>query len=104
MGALSHAERVELTTENLAKIHPQLTEKGTIEKAVSWSWDNNPHSAGGAFTWFSPGQHETLYRHLIEPDGRLFFAGEHASLTHSWMQGAFESALRAVEQIIATPI
>lgn len=104
MGALSHAERVELTTTNLAKIHPQLLEKGTIEKAVSWSWDNNPLSAGGAFTWFSPGQHETLYRHLIEPEGRLFFAGEHASLTHSWMQGAFESALRAVEQIIAAPI
>lgn len=104
MGALSHAERVDLTTNNLGKIHPQLLEKGMIEKAVSWSWDNNPLSAGGAFTWFSPGQHETLYRHLIEPEGRLFFAGEHASLTHSWMQGAFESALRAVEQIVAAPI
>ncbi|MGH9890877.1 MAG: FAD-dependent oxidoreductase, partial [bacterium] len=51
--------------------------------------------------WFSAGQHEALYRYLIEPEGRVFFAGEHASLTHTWTQGALESALRAVAQMLS---
>ena len=71
-----------------------------VEKMVSWSWDNNPYSAG-AFCWWAPGQHEALYRDVIAPEGRLFFAGEHASLTHTWIQGAIESALRVVGEIVA---
>jgi monoamine oxidase len=68
---------------------------------VSFNWDTNPYSRG-AYCRFSPGQHEGLYRHLIEPEGRLFFAGEHASLTRSWMQGALESALRTVQEVLTT--
>ena len=44
-----------------------------------------------------PERHE-LKRHA--PEGRILFAGEHASLSHTWMQGAFESALRAVREIL----
>ena len=54
-----------------------MRQDGVIEKMVSWSWDNNPYSAG-AFCWWAPGQHEALYRDVIAPEGRLFFAGEHA--------------------------
>ncbi|HEV3255562.1 MAG TPA: FAD-dependent oxidoreductase [Gemmataceae bacterium] len=52
-------------------------------------------------TWFMPGQHSALYRHIIAPEGRIHFAGEHASLTHAWMQGALESGLRAAREILA---
>ena len=48
-----------------------------------------------------PGQHTMLYRHVIAPEGRIFFAGEHASLTHTWMQGALESALQAVREMLS---
>ena len=99
MAAMPTAERHDFTIDQLSKIHPQLQQNGMVEKVVSWSWDNNPLS-GGAFCWWSPGQHETLYRHVIAPEGNIFFAGEHASLTHTWMQGAIESALRAVEEMI----
>jgi monoamine oxidase len=34
------------------------------------------------------------------PEGRVFFCGEHTSPWSGWMQGAFESALRAVAQIM----
>src|SRR6266436_5005386 len=54
-----------------------------------------------AFTWFMPGQHTALYRHVVAPEGRIYFAGEHASLTHTWMQGALESALVAVREMLA---
>ena len=101
LAAMSTEERHEITLTNLARIHPQMRQDGVVEKMVSWSWDNNPYSAG-AFCWWAPGQHEALYRDVIAPEGRLFFAGEHASLTHTWIQGALESALRVVGEIVAT--
>ncbi len=99
LAAMPHDEISRVTIESLAKIHPQITEPGLIDETVSFSWDNNPFTAG-AFCWMSPGQHDGLYQHLLAPERRIFMAGEHASLTPTWMQGAFESALRAVEQIV----
>jgi monoamine oxidase len=101
LAAMSTTARHEFTMTQLAKVHPQLKQSGVVSKVVSWSWDNNPYS-GGAFAWWSPGQHDSLYRHVIAPEGKIFFAGEHASLTPSWMQGALESALRAVEEMVGT--
>jgi len=99
LAALSHQERERITFESMAKIHPQMNESGMVQETVSWSWDNNPYTCG-AFAWMTPGQHETLYPDLIAPERRIFMAGEHASLTPTWMQGAFESAHRAVDQIV----
>jgi monoamine oxidase len=70
-----------------------------IRHTASWSWDNHPYSSG-AFAWFNAGQHSALYRDLIAPEGRIHFAGEHASLTHTWMQGALESGLRATREML----
>ncbi|MGB5371691.1 MAG: FAD-dependent oxidoreductase [Flavobacteriaceae bacterium] len=36
---------------------------------------------------------------LIKPEGRLHFAGEHASAYHGWIQGAIESGNRAAKEI-----
>ena len=47
--------------------------------------------AGGAFALFEPGQQTLLHEHIIAPEGRIHFAGEHASLAHAWIQGAIES-------------
>jgi monoamine oxidase len=85
LAAMSTEKRHEITLTNLARIHPQMRQDGVVEKMVRWSWDNNPYSAG-AFCWWAPGQHEALYRDVIAPEGRLFFAGEHASLTHTWIR------------------
>jgi monoamine oxidase len=98
LAAVPHAQRMEVVLRHLAQVHPQLREVGMVERSASWSWDTHPWS-GGAFAWFNPGQHTALYGSLIKPEGRIFFAGEHASLSHTWMQGAFESALRAVLEI-----
>ena len=66
LAAMSTEERHEITLTNLARIHPQMRQDGVIEKMVSWSWDNNPYSAG-AFCWWAPGQQEALYRDVIAP-------------------------------------
>ena len=87
--------------KHLSRVHPQLAAAGTLRRTASWSWDRHRWS-GGAFAWFMPGQHSALHRHIVAPEGRIFFAGEHTSLTHTWMQGALESAVRAVREILAS--
>jgi monoamine oxidase len=60
--------------------------------------------AGGAFALFDPGQQTRLYKDIVAPEGRIYFAGEHASLYHAWIQGAIESGLRAASEIHALSI
>ena len=99
LASLPHRERVASVLQHLSRIHPQLREPGIVRDSASWSWDNHPYS-GGAFAWFMPGQHSSLHRHIISSAGRIYFAGEHASLTHTWMQGALESGVRAVREML----
>jgi monoamine oxidase len=100
LASLPHKERAALALHHLTRVHPQLAQAGIVRETASWSWDNHP-LASGAFAWFNPGQHTTLYRDLIAPEGRIYLAGEHASLTHTWMQGALESGLRATREMLA---
>ena len=57
-------------------------------------WHDDEY-AGGAFALFDPGQQTLLYDAIVAPEGRIHFAGEHASLAHAWIQGAIESGVRA---------
>lgn len=92
---MSFQKTWERTNAELAEIHCSLAkDPSLIERLVPWSWGNHQWSSG-AYAFFRPGEHTELYQSLIAPEGRLILAGEHASLTHSWIQGAFESALRA---------
>jgi monoamine oxidase len=45
-----------------------------------------------------PGQFELL-RHTGTPEGRVHFAGEHASPWPGWIQGALHSGLRAAREV-----
>lgn len=95
-GSLPPHERIEQALENVAQIHPQVLE--TFEVGFSHMWHDDPF-AGGAFALFAPDQQTQLYPHIIAPEGRIHFAGEHASLGHAWIQGAIESGLRAAYEV-----
>ncbi len=99
-GSLQPPERINQALENLALIHPQAPEE--FEVGVSKMWHDDEF-AGGAFALFDPGQQTLLYKDIILPEGRIHFAGEHASLTHGWMQGALESGLRAAWEVHHAP-
>lgn len=99
LATLPHTQRSALALTHLARVHPQLARAGEVRRTASWSWDNHRWS-GGAFAWFMPGQWTALHRHVAAPEGRIHFAGEHVSLTHTWMQGALESALVAVRDML----
>jgi monoamine oxidase len=91
-GSLAPHERIEQAAENVAAIHPQIVEQ--FEAGASHMWHDDPF-AGGAFALFDPGQQTLLHDEIVKPEGRIHFAGEHASSYHAWIQGAFESGLRA---------
>jgi len=47
-----------------------------------------------------PGQFARMHRHVVAPEAQIYFAGEHCSHSHSWMQGALESAENAVDALL----
>lgn len=88
-------ERHQLVQRTLMKVHPQVSQEGTIQQLESWSWDNHRWSLG-AWSFMKPYQHTSLYEHIVSPEGRIYFAGEHTSTNPAWMQSALESSLQAV--------
>jgi hypothetical protein len=88
---------------HLAVLHPQLQRDPSLigpENMKVWSWDQHPWT-GRAFAWFLPGEQSALHKHVVAPEGRVYFAGEHASLDHTWMQGALASGIRAATQLLS---
>ncbi|KXK05257.1 MAG: Flavin containing amine oxidoreductase [Acidobacteria bacterium OLB17] len=69
-----------------------------------FSWDQQESPGGGAFAYFAPGDHLRYMEAMREPfpreDPLVFFAGEHLSVAHAWIQGAIDTALRAVRDIL----
>jgi monoamine oxidase len=71
-----------------------------LEGGTSHAWGTDPWSRG-AYPLFAPGQVGAMPTVLRRPDGRLFFAGDHASAWPGWMQGALESGNHAARAIDA---
>lgn len=99
-GSLDPRDRISQALENLSCIHPQVRDEFEVGASKMWHDDE---FQGGAFALFDPGQQTLLHHHIVEPEGRIYFAGEHTSLCHAWIQGAIESGLRAAKAIHALP-
>ncbi|KAF8630481.1 hypothetical protein AX15_002897 [Amanita polypyramis BW_CC] len=69
-----------------------------------WSWSHDPLTCG-AFAFFGPGDFKEVYGNLNTPaaDGRFHFAGEALSVRHAWVEGALDSAWRAVAEMLTSP-
>ncbi|MED1471615.1 flavin monoamine oxidase family protein [Bacillus salipaludis] len=99
--SLGNDERLEYVLKNLATIYGKQV-FSEFQAGVSHSWVRYPYSAG-AFTMFKPEQVKELSPYISTPEGRVHFAGEHASTTHSWIQGAIESGIRAAYEVNDLP-
>jgi monoamine oxidase len=89
-----HAERLTATVGALEKFFPGLG--ANYVKGFSKCWSEDIWS-GGAWGLLAGKRLEDGRA----PEGRIFFAGEHLSGHASWMQGALQSGLAAVEGIKA---
>ncbi|KAK2462142.1 hypothetical protein APHAL10511_005840 [Amanita phalloides] len=94
---------VRLVLKELAEIHnvtPEFLNNQLLD-TFAWSWSNDPYTMG-AFAFFGPGKYDDVYKSLTTPaaDGCLHFAGEALSARHAWVEGALDSAWRAVEEML----
>jgi monoamine oxidase len=99
-GAMDEETRLEEALEDVAKIHPRIRE--VFEVGASHAWYDD-RWANGAFALFQPEQQTQLQADIVRPEGRVFFAGEHCSLYHAWIQGALESGIAAARAIHEAP-
>jgi monoamine oxidase len=98
LGAMPASEREKYVIQEVSKVHPELDHSGMVLDHKSWAWDTY-RWCGGAFAFYQPGQFARFHQHIVRPEGRIYFAGEHCSHSHSWMEGALESAENAVDAL-----
>jgi monoamine oxidase len=98
--AMREPERVSSALAVVEKVHPRARAEFEVGAAKSWDEDE---WARGAYAWYRPGQMTTLLPHVARPEGRIHFAGEHASSLFGWMQGALESGNRAAREVNDAP-
>jgi monoamine oxidase len=94
--ALAPAGRREYVLAHVEKIYPEI--RGQVEREATICWDEDPWARGG-YAWFRPGEMGKLLPHVTAPEGRIHFAGDHASARPGWMEGALESGLRAATEV-----
>ncbi len=99
-GAMDEETRLEEALEDVARIHPRIREVYEVGASHAWYDDR---WANGAFALFAPEQQTELQADIVKPEGRIYFAGEHCSLYHAWIQGALESGLKAARTIHEMP-
>ncbi len=94
--AAPSGERIPLALRELEKLYPTIR---TQFEGGAWKcWMEEPWSRG-AYAYYKPGQMTTLYPHAATAEGRVHFAGEHASPWPHWMQGGLYSGDRAAREI-----
>lgn len=52
---------------------------------------------------FFPGQFKNLFNVARQSEGKMYFAGEHLSVHHTWIVEAIDSALLACQQMLGSP-
>ncbi|KAJ4125763.1 hypothetical protein NW765_001537 [Fusarium oxysporum] len=106
LGSLSPERRIQIAAENLNRIFPGARSLDLLEAGASQVFPADELAGGSAFCYFGPMQKTKFLDTMQKPDweNRVFFAGEQASFTHGWIQGAFEAGLRCVQQIWSVAI
>lgn len=99
-GAMDESGMIEQALQDVGAIHPRIHDEFEVGAVKDWYGDP---WARGAFALFEPEQQTRLQPHIVAPEGRIHFAGEHTSLYHAWIQGALESGVRAAKEIHEAP-
>ena len=91
------AERYAYARATVEKLHPGRSAQLRAPVTVSWKHTPFNHGIECALAEDDPAG----YALLSDPDGPVFFAGEHLSHVGAWQQGAFVSSHRAVRMLDA---
>jgi monoamine oxidase len=100
LSALSNEERIKTAISVIEKIFPGSSD--LIENTATIAWINEPFTRC-SYMALAPGQVTAHWQTLFSPAGRLYFAGEHATIYQGFMEGAVESGQRAAKNIVEIP-
>ena len=97
MDSMTSSDRVAAAVETIERVFPGAAD--VIEETFEHSWQKDPW-ARGAYGILAAGQLSAWREHLSQPEGRLYFAGEHTSLEYAaWIEGAVRSGHRAATEV-----
>ncbi|WP_213818343.1 flavin monoamine oxidase family protein [Garciella nitratireducens] len=102
LGNLPYNQRIFKINRQVEQLHA--LPKGYIDNIlldyVDINWNNYPWSLGG-FAYYRPGQKNTFSWIAAQPEyqNKIFFAGEHVSGKHAWIQGALKTGIQAANHI-----
>jgi monoamine oxidase len=96
ISALSPADRAKAAVAFGQKVFPQYAE--SFETAFSVAWHRVQYSLGGWADWSDEARARD-YPVLLQPDGRIYLAGEHLSHIGGWQAGAIESAWMQIDAL-----
>ena len=88
-----------LAVSEIEKVFPGSSD--LVETTRTIAWPNEPYTRG-SYMALAPGEVTAHWKTLLEPAGRLFFAGEHATPIQGFMEGAVESGQRAAGAILSS--
>lgn len=106
LGMMSEADRYAYVKNAVSQLHQEIEQPGMLLDMATIAWGNYQWSAGGcSIPWggdiTSESNHHIHYLEAARPQNTLFFAGEHCSRFPAWLQGAIESSIEAVYDIVA---
>jgi monoamine oxidase len=98
ISGLSLADRQKFAAAAGQKVFPQYAEN--VESSFSIAWHRVQYNMGGWAQWSDAGRQRS-YPKLIEPEGRVYLAGEHLSYLTGWQEGAIQSSWQQIAKIDA---
>jgi monoamine oxidase len=100
ISGMDHAARSEFALAQGEKVHPGQFRRHFDGQAISIAWHLVQYSFGGWEQWSEAARREH-YGKLLEPQGRVVFAGTHLSHLAGWQAGAVESAWQQIGKLHA---
>ncbi|XP_068923978.1 L-amino-acid oxidase-like, partial [Petaurus breviceps papuanus] len=99
---MKHEKVVDMVLSDLATIHQRSKEElqRLCQTSVVKRWSLDPFTLG-AYAEFTPYQFVDYSEKLFQPEGNIYFAGEHTCLPHGWIDTAIKSGLRTARNIQA---
>lgn len=102
LAEISDSFRFEEIKREVEQVHglPLRYLDSIVSQNITLNWNNDPRFRG-ALCYYTPEQRRLFSFDSVTPeyDGRLFFAGEHTSYKHRWMQGALKSGMDAANNL-----
>lgn len=102
VGNMEEKFRYKMVMENVEEVHglPRRFLYSIVEDHKTVVWNNQPNHRG-AFALALPGQKKLFAYEMLKPEfnQRVYFAGEHLSTKHAWMQGSLFTGMAAANQL-----